>query len=158
MPYVLLAGLVFSIPAIEELPGGEFGAVAFDMQSCDILAWTLKGDSLFYAGEGMPFPDAPCTVSLREAMGFLCSACAGSPDLSDIPGSPDMGEGRASEVAQEWDLRGWVDTGEGYRNFLLVARSQDGRNIGLVLMSRELCCPGKADLALTLLWQTVEGD
>lgn len=158
MPYVLLAGLVLSIPAIEELPGGEFGAVAVDLQSCEILSWTLEGDSLFYAGEGMPFPDVPCTVSLNEAMGFLCSVCADSPDLSNIPASPDMGEGRASELAHDQDILGWVDTGDGYRNFLLVARSRDGRDIGLVLMSRELCCPGKADLALMLLWQTVEGE
>jgi hypothetical protein len=68
-----------------------------------------------------------------------------------------MGQGRAAEVAQGWELHGWVDTGVGYRNFLLIARSSDDTDIGLVLLSRGLCCPGKADLALMLLWQAMDG-
>ena len=153
-----VAGLFLSIPSIEELPGGEFGAVAVELSSCEILAWTLEGDDLFHVGDGMPFPDAPCTVSLKEAMGFLYAAYLESPDLSSIPESPDLGEGRAADLAPGGGIHGWVDTGDGYRNFMIVARSGEGRDIGLILLSRELCCPGKADLALMLLWQAAEGE
>jgi hypothetical protein len=155
MLYFLLTGLVLSIPAIEELPGGEFAAAIVDMASGEVLAST--GEGLFLVGDGMPFAGVPCTVSLDEAVDSLSSLYSVSTDLSCLPASPEMGDGLTADVAGGWELHGWVDTGEGYRSFLLIARSKEGRDLGLVLLSRDLCCPGKADLAMMLLWNAAEG-
>ncbi len=71
--------------------------------------------------------------------------------------NPDMGDGQAAEVAEGWDLYGWVDAGESHKSFVLIARSPEGRNLGLVLLSSELCCESKGDLAMNLLWQEAQG-
>lgn len=138
MLQLLMAGMVLSIPAIDSLPGGEFTAAVVDLETGRILASTGGDDaaldcaltvlSFIYCGVDIP------------AVRWMCS-------------SPDLGEGQASSVAAGRDLYGLVEEGPEYRNFILIALSPSGRDLGLVLLSDELCCGGKADLALMLLWE-----
>ena len=70
---------------------------------------------------------------------------------------PEMGEGQASDVGEGCDLYGWVDAGAAHKTFILIARQPSGRDLGLVLLSDELCCEEKGDLAMMLLWQEAQG-
>lgn len=132
---LLLAGLVLSIPAIDSLPGGEFTAAVVDLGTGRMLAST---------GEDAAGLDTALTV-----LGFIYSV----PAVRWACSRPCLGEGQASSVGAGWDLYGLAEEGPEYRNFILVALSPSGRSLGLVLLSDELCCGGKADLALMLLWQ-----
>jgi len=69
---------------------------------------------------------------------------------------PDLGEGQASAVAEGWELYGWVDAGESHKTYALITLSPEGRAVGLIVMTDELCCMGKSDLALMLLWEEVK--
>lgn len=92
---------------------------------------------------------------VAEALRIVYSGM-GSPGVSLLMPEPDMGSGHASTVGLGWDLYGWSGSGEGFKTFVLMALSQQGRNLGLVLMSRGLCCQNKGDLAIMLLWKAVE--
>ena len=75
------------------------------------------------------------------------------PAVREIMGEPDMGEAQASSVGEGWDLYGWVDTGSEHKTFLMIARSPEGIDLGLVVLTRDLCCEQKGDLAMMLLWE-----
>lgn len=135
---LLLAGLVLSIPAIDRLPGGQFTAAVVDLETGRMLASTGEDDAAM-----------DCALAV---LGFIYSG-VDIPAVRWICSRPDLGEGQAASVGEGWDLYGLVEEGPGYRNFILMALSPSGRDLGLVLLSEELCCGGKADLALMLLWQ-----
>lgn len=152
---LLMTGLLAAIPAIEELPGGEFAAMAADLSAGSVLAFT--GEGSYPVGEGFLRAAGPCTTTVKAAFSRLEGLYREGDGIGGMPAGPDLGDGQAAEVAPGWELYGWVDDGEGCRNFALVARSPSGRDIALVLLNRELCCPGKADLALMMLWRAAEG-
>ncbi len=221
-----------SIPAIEELHGGEFGAAIIDLETGDVLAstgsgsfplddpdlfmlaytvelmqnngispdtivgrnetmaerfrrafngnreaagramWTVGLESLSawvavngmedtelhdiqLQWEGAPRTD-PSMSSWKDVAHALRIIYSGMnmPSVVEIVDNPDMGEGPASKVAEGWDLYGWVDAGEHHKTFALIALSPEGRKLGLILLDNNLCCQGKGDLAMMLLWQT----
>jgi hypothetical protein len=220
-----------SIPAIEELRGGEFGAAVIDLETGDILAspgsgsfpldapdlfmlaytvelmknnsispdtivgrdetmaerfrrafngnreaagramWTVGLESLsaWVAANGMEDTElhdiqlqwegapqtAPSMSSWEDVAHVLQIIYSGMnmPSVVEIIDNPDMGDGQASEVAQGWDLYGWVDAGEHHKTFALIALSPEGRKLGLVLLDNNLCCQNKGDLAMMLLWR-----
>ncbi len=78
------------------------------------------------------------------------------PAVIEILESPDMGEGQAASVGEGWDLYGWVDSGENHKTFALIAISPEGRELGLILLSDDLCCEEKGDLAMMLLWEAAQ--
>lgn len=78
------------------------------------------------------------------------------PAIMDILENPDMGEGQASSVGEGWDLYGWVDSGHNHKTFVLIAISPGGRELGFVLLSDDLCCEEKGDLAMMLLWEAAQ--
>lgn len=162
-----------SIPALCELPGIRLSALVIDLPSGKPLV--LSGNGVF------PF-EIPEVFVLADAIDMLQvdSIAKGTPrdietifsstadDIAralmiihsgmDIPSvmeileNPDMGEGQASSVGEGWDLYGWVDSGEKRKSFALIAISPDGRELGLILLSDDLCCEEKGDLAMMLLW------
>jgi hypothetical protein len=78
------------------------------------------------------------------------------PAVIEILENPDMGEGQASSIAENCDLYGWVDSGANHKTFVLIAISPEGRELGLVLLSKDLCCEEKGDLAMMLLWKAAQ--
>lgn len=77
--------------------------------------------------------------------------------VMEIMDNPDMGEGQASSIGEDWDLYGWVDSGEDHKTFALIAVSPEGRELGFILLSDDLCCEEKGDLAMMLLWEAAQG-
>ena len=65
---------------------------------------------------------------------------------------------RVGETARDWGMLGLTDSGVDHLAFALTAVSPRGEELAAVLLSRGLCCPGKAELALTLLLEAAEGD
>lgn len=108
--------------------------------------------------EGAP-ETAPSLTSLSDLSGALEIIASGMdiPAVREIMADPDLGDGQAASVGQGWDLYGWVDAGADHKTFLLIAESEEGEMLGLILLSDGLCCEEKADLALRLLWQAVTG-
>ena len=78
------------------------------------------------------------------------------PAVMEILDNPDMGSGQASSIGEGWDLYGWVDSGEDHKTFALIAISPEGRELGFVLLSDDLCCEEKGDLAMMLLWEAAQ--
>lgn len=78
------------------------------------------------------------------------------PGVVEIIANPDMGEGQASFIEESCDLYGWVNSGTNHKTFVLIAMLPDGRELGFVLLSDDLCCEEKGDLAMMLLWQTAQ--
>ncbi|OPL19741.1 MAG: hypothetical protein AVO35_01840 [Candidatus Aegiribacteria sp. MLS_C] len=146
--------LIAVIPAIDELPGGEFAAVAADLSSDSVLVFT--GEGSYPVGKGFLRAAGPCTITVKAALSRLEGLYRDGEGIGGFPAGPDLGDGQAAEVAPGWELYGWVDAGEDHKTFALIARSPSGRDIALVLLNRRLCCPGKADLALMMLWRAAE--
>ncbi len=59
-------------------------------------------------------------------------------------------------MANMTGLSGWVDSGENHKTFALIAISPEGRELGLILLSDDLCCEEKGDLAMMLLWEAAQ--
>ncbi|MCK4670905.1 MAG: hypothetical protein KAT47_00080 [Candidatus Aegiribacteria sp.] len=108
--------------------------------------------------EGAPVA-SPSLSSLEDVTQALRIIHSGMdiPAVPEIMEDPDMGEGQALSVGQGWDLYGWVDTGQDHKTYVLIAIAPDGRERGLVLISKDLCCEEKGDLAMMLLWQASLG-
>jgi hypothetical protein len=108
--------------------------------------------------EGAPVT-APSMTSLADLTDALKIIASGMdiPAVREIMADPDLGEGQAATVGEGWDLYGWVDVGTDHKTFMLIAESDGGERLGLILMSDDLCCEEKADLALLLMWQAVTG-
>ncbi len=104
--------------------------------------------------EGAPETD-PSLSSLSDIVEALRIIHGGIdiPAVREIMGEPDMGDAQASSVGEGWDLYGWVDAGSEHKTFLMIARSPDGMDLGLVVLTRDLCCEQKGDLAMMLLWE-----
>lgn len=79
------------------------------------------------------------------------------PAVSTVMSHPDLGAGQAASVGEGHALSGLVDSGDHHRTFMLIAEASSGRELGLVLLNRDLCCPGKGDLALMFLWNVAAG-
>ena len=220
-----------SIPAIEELSGGEFAATVIDLQTGEVLTSTGSGSypiddpdifmlayvvelmkenivspdtivgrdetvaerfrrafhgnreaagramwavgleslsawvaangmtdtelhdiQLLWAGAPETDPTMSSTEDVARALQIIHSGM-GMPAVKDIIENPDMGEGQASSIAEGWDLYGWVDSGENHKSFVLITISPEGRELGLILLSADLCCEEKGDLAMMLLWE-----
>ncbi len=99
-----------------------------------------------------PESGLPVSTSVSDAACALRLLFSGEEGRRAIPGPLDLGEGQAASVGYGWELSGWVDTGAEHRSFVLAAVSPEGRELGLLLLTDDLCCPGKSDLALLLLW------
>ena len=165
---------ILPIPALEELPGIRLSALVIDLPSGNPVA--LSGEGVF------PF-DIPEVFILAHAIDIMrvdsvafvmsqeietVSSCTAE-DVAralqiihsgmnmsvvmEVLENPDMGEGQASSIAEGWDLYGWVDSGENHKSFVLIAISPDGRELGFILLSDDLCCEEKGDLAMMLLWE-----
>ncbi len=108
--------------------------------------------------EGAPASD-PSLSSLDDVAQALRIIHSGMdiPAVPEIMENPDMGSGQASSVGQGWNLYGWVDTGVAHKTYILIAIAPDGRERGLILLSKDLCCEGKGELAMMLLWQASLG-
>lgn len=223
-----------AIPAIDELPGGDFAAAVMDMHTGEVLASTgsgvfplddpdifmlayvvemmndgvmdlerivgrdesiadrfrlglmgnreAAGRAMWIVGletlnswvaekgmsdtelhdiqllwEGAPVTE-PSMSSLADLLADLRIIYSGI-EISSVRyilGDPDMGDGQAAGVGEGWTLYGWVDSGEDHKTFALIARSASGRDLGLVLLSDDLCCEEKGDLAMMLLWNAAK--
>jgi hypothetical protein len=108
--------------------------------------------------EGAP-ETAPSMTSLSDLSGALEIIASGMdiPAVREIMADPDLGDGQAASVGEGWDMYGWVDAGTAHKTFMLIAESDGGEMLGLVLLCDDLCCEEKADLALMLMWQAVTG-
>ena len=93
-------------------------------------------------------------VSLDDAIIIAESMHAGLGNnaIHGLLEEPELGEGQASSVGEGFPLFGIIDQGTDHRSFFLLSLSGDESHLGLVLLNRDLCCPGKADLALMLMW------
>jgi len=108
------------------------------------------------AWEGAPETD-PSLSSVQDLARALSIIHSGMDmgAVGQILEDPDMGQGHASEVGSGCDLYGWTDQGEDHKTFVLMAIFPDGRELGLILLSDDLCCPEKGDMAMMLLWNLV---
>jgi hypothetical protein len=100
-------------------------------------------------------PETNPSISTREDVARalrIVHSGLNMPGVVEIIENPDMGEGQASAVAEGWDLYGWVDSGENHKTFALIAISPEGRELGFVLLSKDISCEEKGDLAMMLLW------
>lgn len=108
--------------------------------------------------EGAPaaYPSLSSLEDVAQALRIIHSGMD-IPAVPEIMENPDMGSGQASSVGQGWNLYGWVDTGVAHKTYILIAIAPDGRERGLILLSKDLCCEGKGELAMMLLWQASLG-
>ena len=138
------AGRAMWIVGLESLSAW---AVASGMEDTD-----LHDVQLQWAGAPETAPSISSAPDIAQALRIIHSGMD-IPEIVEIMENPDMGEGQASSVGEGCDLYGWVDTGQSHKTFALIAISSDGRERGLVLLSKDLCCDEKADLAMMLLWE-----
>ncbi len=113
----------------------------------------LHDIQLLWAGAPETDPTMSSTEDVARALQIIHSGMNMSA-VRDIIENPDMGDGQAASVAEGWDLYGWVDSGESHKTFVLIAISPEERELGLILLSADLCCEEKGDLAMMLLWET----
>ena len=168
---------IMPIPALEELPGIRLSALVIDLPSGNPVA--LSGEGVFPFDIPEVFILAHAIDMMRvDSVAFVMSqeietvssstvedvalalqiihSGMDMPSVLEILENPDMGDGQASSVGEGWDLYGWVDSGESHKTYALIAISPEGRELGLILLSNDLCCEEKGDLAMMLLWEAAQ--
>jgi len=155
--------VIVSIPALEELHGIRYSALIIDLSSSITIAQSGEGEfsisnpemfTLASVMDSMPEDSLYTAGDVASALQIIYSGMD-TPEVLEILEKPNMGEGQASSVGEGWELYGWVDSGEDHKTFALIALSNEGTELGLILLSDDLCCEEKADLAMMLLWQEV---
>ena len=166
--------VIGSIPAMEELRGIRYSAMIVDLSSGSSIAESGEGvftfnipeifilasdiemiplDSLVPGYLQETETESSCTaVDVARAMQIIHTGMDRR-EVIELLEKPDMGEGQAASVGEGWELYGWVDSGEDHKTFALIAISPEGKELGFVLLSDDLCCEEKGDLAMLLLWQ-----
>ncbi|MBD3277325.1 MAG: hypothetical protein GF388_03410 [Candidatus Aegiribacteria sp.] len=187
-----------SIPAIDELQGGDFSAVAMDIETGEFLLGTGSGtyplasaDVFFLAfnadmlqsgqidvprepdmealeawitekglmdTEFFPSEAVRCSTSAEDVARALVMINSGRhlPFVRRALKDFSIPE-RVEETFEGWGILGLADSGDDHLAFALIAVSPEENKMAAVLLSRSLCCPGKAELALTLLLEATEG-
>ncbi|RKZ07530.1 hypothetical protein DRQ25_11370 [Candidatus Fermentibacteria bacterium] len=165
---------IASIPAMEELPGIRFSALVIDLQTGNPVARSGAGEfslnipEIFILASSINVMPEDSLVPVIPAESESVPSCTAAdvaialqvihsgmetPEVIELLEKPDMGDGQASSIAEGWDLYGWVDSGVDHKTFILIAISPEGRELGFILLSDDLCCEEKGDLAMMLLWQ-----
>jgi hypothetical protein len=116
----------------------------------------LHDVQLEWEGAPVTSPSMTSLSDLTDALEIIASGMD-IPAVREIMADPDLGDGQAASVGEGWDMYGWVDAGTEHKTFMLIAESDSGEMLGLVLLCDDLCCEEKADLALMLMWQAVTG-
>lgn len=167
--------MIGSLPALEELHGIRFSAIVIDLPSGRSIAQSGEGvfsfniPEIFFLASAIDTMqvDSPGPPQETETISSSTAADVAAalqiihsgmdrPEVMELLEKPDMGEGQASSVGEGWDLYGWVDSGENHKTFALIAISPEGRELGLILLSDDLCCEEKGDLAMMLLWEAAQ--
>lgn len=149
--------LVRTFHGNREAAGRAMWAVGLESLSAWVAAngmtdTELHDIQLLWAGAPETDPTMSSTGDIAGALQIIHSGM-NMPAVKEIIENPNMGDGQASSVAEGWDLYGWVDSGVDHKTFVLIAISPEGRELGFILLSDDLCCEEKGDLAMMLLWQ-----
>lgn len=115
----------------------------------------LHDIQLQWAGAPATSPTLSSRQDVARALQIIHSGMD-MPSVREILENPEMGEGQASSIEESCDLYGWVDSGENHKTFVLIAISPEGKELGLVLLCKDLCYEEKGDLAMMLLWEAAQ--
>ncbi|MCD4701133.1 MAG: hypothetical protein K8S24_04670 [Candidatus Aegiribacteria sp.] len=140
------------VDSITQGTAQEIESVALWVNNSGLYGTHLVGTGSFESPETISSSTAK---DVARALQIIHSGM-NMPAVMEILDNPDMGSGQASSIGEGWDLYGWVDSGEDHKTFALIAISPEGRELGFVLLSDDLCCEEKGDLAMMLLWEAAQ--
>ncbi len=143
---------------------GVCASVIWSIREARIAEWLSDGGYTGTAVSGVdldlptPVELDPNTINVEDAMAFLEIVYRNldNRDARRIGDNPPLSQGNREALGTSNTLYGWIDESGSSRHIFLIVRKPSGEDYGIVVLSSNLCCPGKADLALSIIWDSLK--
>lgn len=143
---------------------GVCASVIWSIRETRIAEWLRDGG---YAGTvvsgvdlDLPIPVEleQNTINVEDAMAFLEIVYQNLEDRNArrIGDNPPLSQANRETLGTSNMLYGWFDETGSSRHIFLIVRKPSGEDYGIVILTENLCCPGKADLALSIIWDSLK--
>ncbi len=111
-----------------------------------------------YLDTPIPYEPDPNYTTVEDALGFLEIVYRNieNRNARRIGDNPPLSQANRETLGTSNMLYGWFDETGSSRHIFLIVRKPSGEDYGIVILTENLCCPGKADLALSLIWDSLK--
>jgi len=111
-----------------------------------------------YLDTPIPYEPDPNYITVDDALGFLEIVYRNieNRNARRIGDNPPLSQANRETMGTSNMLYGWFDETGSSRHIFLIVRKPSGEDYGIVILTENLCCPGKADLALSIIWDSLK--
>jgi hypothetical protein len=143
---------------------GVCAAVIWSIRETRIARWLsergFSGTAVHGVDLDLPTPILlePNTITVENAISFL-GIFYGSIDqrsVRRIGDNPPLSQANRETLGVANTLYGWFDETGSWRHIFIIVRKPSGEDYGIVILTENLCCPGKADQALSIIWDALK--
>ncbi len=144
---------------------GVCAAVIWSIGETRIAEWLQSGGfsgtvvNGVYLDRPVPYEPEPNYTTPDDALAFLGIVYRSLEhrDARRIGENPPLSQTNRETLGVSNTLYGWLDETSSSRHIFLIVRKPSGEDYGIVILSEDLCCPGKADMALDIIWNSLKG-
>lgn len=106
--------------------------------------------------EGAPETD-PNYTTAADCLDFMeiVHGSLGEQAVRRMASNPPLSEDLRAALATDDIVYGWISDGGDTRSINLIVFTPDGAKYGVSVLANDLCCPGKADLGFTTIWNAL---
>jgi hypothetical protein len=100
---------------------------------------------------------APSYTTVSDCLDFM-EIVYGALDLISVrrmTSNPPLSEDLQATLGSQNIVYGWISDGGSTRCINLIVSRPDGARYGVSVLTGSLCCPGKADLGFTTIWNAL---
>ncbi len=107
--------------------------------------------------EGAPDVD-PSYLTAADCLDFMeiVYGSLGEQAVRRMASNPPLSEDLRAALAPDDIVYGWISDGGDTRSINLIVFTPDGGKYGVSVLTSSLCCPGKADLGFTTIWNALQ--
>lgn len=143
---------------------GVCASVIWSIRETRIARWLSEGGFTGTEVHGVdidyptPIELSPNTITVDDALAFLGIVYRSleSRDVRRIGENPPLSQANRETLGVSNTIYGWFDETGSSRHIFLIVRKPSGEDYGMVILTENLCCPGKADQALGILWDSLK--
>jgi hypothetical protein len=143
---------------------GVCASVIWSIRETRIAQWLQDGGfsgtvvNGVYLDRPIPYEPDPNYITVDDALSFLDIVYRNLDDrnVRRIGDNPPLSQTNRETLGVSNTLYGWFDETSSSRHIFLIVRKPSGEDYGIVILTENLCCPGKADMALDMIWSSLK--
>lgn len=143
---------------------GVCAAVIWSIREERIARWLsergFSGTAVHGVNLDLPYPQEleGNRITVNDALAFLeiFYSNIDQRNVRRIGDNPPLSQANRETLGVSNTLYGWFDETGSSRHIFLIVRRPSGEDYGIVILTDNLCCPGKADQALSILWDALK--